>query len=192
MGNFNKSLKIHFGSYLISCLPSYINTVFFSLNELTIIVPSTHLAKVLLFLKGDLSSQFKSFIDLTAVDYPENRKRFEIVYILLSKKFNARIRVKSHVNEISPIKSVSGFYACANWPEREVWDMFGIPFFKHPDLRRLLTDYGFDGHALRKDFPLNGFASVRYDDTQKTVLYEGVELSQELRNYNFRSPWNNN
>lgn len=189
MSNFNKELKLNFGNYLVSCLPHYINTVLFSFNELTIVVPSTYINHVLSFLKNDLNSQFRELIDLTAVDYPENDKRFEVVYMLLSLKYNTRIRVKTHVNEMSALDSVQDIYPSANWMEREVWDMFGICFRNHPDLRRLLTDYGFEGHPLRKDFPLNGYTAVRYDDTQKIVLYEPTELAQEYRNFDFQSPW---
>ena len=139
---------------------------------------------------NNLNSQFEILIDLTAVDFPENDKRFEVVYMLLSLKYNTRIRVKTHVNEMTSLDSVSSLYSSANWVEREAWDMFGIFFKNHPDLRRLLTDYGFDGHPLRKDFPLNGYTAVRYDDTLKIVLYEGTELAQEYRNFDFLSPWN--
>lgn len=190
MLNFNKILKLNFGNYLVSCLPHYINTVLLVFNDLTIVVSSRYIYKVLSFLKNDLNSQFEILIDLTAVDFPENDKRFEVVYMLLSWKYNTRIRVKTHVNEMTSLDSVSSIYLSANWIEREVWDMFGICFKNHPDLRRLLTDYGFDGHPLRKDFPLNGYTSVRYDDTQKIVLYESTELAQEYRNFDFLSPWN--
>ncbi len=189
MTNFNKILKLNFGNYLVSCLPYYINTVLFALNDLTIVVSSRYINQVLLFLKNDLNSQFRVLVDLTAVDFPENDKRFEVVYMLLSLKYNVRIRVKTHVNEMSSLDSVSDIYLSANWLEREVWDMFGICFRNHPDLRRLLTDYGFDGHPLRKDFPLNGYTATRYDDTQKIILYELTELSQEYRNFDFQSPW---
>jgi NADH/F420H2 dehydrogenase subunit C len=189
MANFNKILKLNFGNYLVSCLPRYINTVLFAFNDLTIVVPSRYINRVLSFLKSDLNSQFRVLVDLTAVDFPENDKRFEVVYMLLSLKYNTRIRVKTHVNEMSSLDSVSNIYSSANWLEREVWDMFGISFRNHPDLRRLLTDYGFDGHPLRKDFPLNGYTAVRYDDTQKIVLYETTELAQEYRNFDFQSPW---
>ena len=190
MANFNKILKLNFGNYIVSCLPHYINTVLLVFNDLTIVVSSRYIYKVLSFLKNDLNSQFEILIDLTAVDFPENDKRFEVVYMLLSWKYNTRIRVKTHVNEMTSLDSVSSIYLSANWIEREVWDMFGICFKNHPDLRRLLTDYGFDGHPLRKDFPLNGYTSVRYDDTQKIVLYESTELAQEYRNFDFLSPWN--
>ena len=190
MLNFNKILKLNFGNYLVSCLPHYINTVLLVFNDLTIVVSSRYIYKVLSFLKNDLNSQFEILIDLTAVDFPENDKRFEVVYMLLSLKYNTRIRVKTHVNEMTSLDSVSSLYSSANWVEREAWDMFGICFKNHPDLRRLLTDYGFDGHPLRKDFPLNGYTAVRYDDTLKIVLYEDTELAQEYRNFDFLSPWN--
>jgi len=178
MNNFNKVLKLNYGNYLISCLPSYINTAFVMLNELTIIVSSSFIYNTLLFLKKDSNSLFNVLIDITAVDYPENDKRFEIFYFLLSLSYNTRIRVKTHINEMFPLQSVTKVYASANWSEREVWDMFGIYFKDHPDLRRLLTDYGFEGHPLRKDFPLNGYLAVRYDDTSKIILYETTELAQ--------------
>jgi NADH/F420H2 dehydrogenase subunit C len=191
MINYNKKLKLNFGNYLISCLPHYINTVFIAFNELTVIVQSNFIHQALSFLKNDSNSQFKVLVELTTVDYPENYKRFEVVYFLLSLKFNTRIKVKIHVNEMSPLDSVSDIFNSANWMEREVWDMFGICFYTHPDLRRILTDYGFDGHPLRKDFPLNGYSAVRYDDTQKIILYEATELSQEYRDFDFQSPWSN-
>ena len=190
MANFNKILKLNFGNYIVSCLPHYVNTVILVFNDLTIVVPSRYIYKVLSFLKNDLNSQFEILTDMTAVDYSENDKRFEVVYMLLRLKYNTRIRVKTHVNEMTSLDSVSSLYSSANWVEREAWDMFGIFFKNHPDLRRLLTDYGFDGHPLRKDFPLNGYTAVRYDDTLKIVLYEGTELAQEYRNFDFLSPWN--
>ena len=187
--NFSKVLKLDYGNYLISCLPNYINTITFSLKELTILVNSNDIHRVLSFLKKDTSSLFDMLIDITVIDYPENDKRFEVVYLLLSLSYNTRIKVKTHVNEMTYLKSASNIYSSANWAEREVWDMFGIYFKGHPDLRRILTDYGFEGHPLRKDFPLNGYTAVRYDDTRKIVLYESTELSQEYRNFDFQSPW---
>lgn len=187
--NFSKVLKLDYGNYLISCLPNYINTITFSLKELTILVNSNDIHKVLSFLKKDTSSLFDMLIDITVIDYPENDKRFEVVYLLLSLSYNTRIKIKTHVNEMTYLKSASNIYPSANWAEREVWDMFGIYFKDHPDLRRILTDYGFEGHPLRKDFPLNGYTAVRYDDTRKIVLYESTELSQEYRNFDFQSPW---
>lgn len=189
MINFNKILKLRYGNFLISCLPSFINTAFISLNELTIIVNSNYIFKVLSFLKNDSNSLFNVLIDITAVDYPENDKRFEVFYFLLSLPYNIRIRVKTHVTEMFPLQSVTKLFSSANWSEREVWDMFGIYFKGHPDLRRILSDYGFEGHSLRKDFPLNGYLSVRYDDTSKIILYEPTELAQNFRSFNFQSSW---
>jgi len=139
-----------------------------------------------------MSSQFKILSDLTAVDYIENKKRFEIVYILLSLKYNTRIRVKTYVDETVKVQSISSIYSCANWLEREVWDLFGVYFLNHSDLRRILTDYSFESYPLRKDFPLNGFISVRYDETNKIVVSEPTELMQDFRSFKFQSPWQNN
>jgi len=127
--------------------------------------------------------------DLCAVDYPERKARFEIVYNLISIRYNTRIRVKTSVDEVTPVDSVCDIFQAANWWEREVWDLFGVFFSNHPDLRRILTDYGFEGHPLRKDFPLSGYVEVRYDETQKRVVCEPVELSQEFRAFDFSSPW---
>lgn len=129
-------------------------------------------------------------MDVTAVDYPSRPQRFEVVYHLLSVKHNARLCVKTCVDEVHPVPSSVSVYPSAGWSEREVWDLFGVHFAGHPDLRRILTDYGFQGHPLRKDFPLSGYMEVRYDETQKRVLYEPVELSQEFRYFAFRTPWN--
>lgn len=187
--NFNKELKLNFADYLIKALPNCINSVFFSLNELTIIVNANSINDVLLFLKKDSNCLYQVLVDATAVDYPENDKRFEVVYMLLSLTYNTRIRVKTHVNEITSLDSAVNVFTCANWIEREIWDMFGIGFKDHPDLRRLLTDYGFEHHPLRKEFPINGYSAVRYDDTLKIVLYETTELAQEYRNFDFQSSW---
>ena len=173
----------------MACLPNFIYTALYSLNELTLTVDANYTKKTLDFLKNDLNSQFEVLVDFTVVDYPENKKRFEAVYFLLSITYNTRIRLKTHVNEMFLLESTTDLYKSANWSEREVWDMFGIPFNNHPDLRRVLTDYSFDGHPLRKDFPLNGFSAVRYDDTQKIIVYEETELAQEYRNFDFQSPW---
>jgi NADH/F420H2 dehydrogenase subunit C len=140
-------------------------------------------------LKNYVNTQFKVLIDLTAVDYPSRALRFEIVYNLLSVSYNARIRIKTCVDEITPVTSITELYSSAGWWEREVWDMFGIFFSNHPDLRRILTDYGFQGHPLRKDFPLTGFVEVRYDDSEKRVINEPVEITQEFRYFDFSSPW---
>jgi NADH-quinone oxidoreductase subunit C len=128
-------------------------------------------------------------VDVTAADYPEREERFEIVYNLLSLSHNQRIRLKTSTDENTPVPSVVGLFSAAGWFEREVWDMFGVFFTDHPDLRRLLTDYGFEGHPLRKDFPLTGYVEVRYDDEQKRVVYEPVKLTQDFRSFDFMSPW---
>jgi NADH-quinone oxidoreductase subunit C len=145
--------------------------------------------KVLTLLRNDHNCQFKQLVDLTAVDFPDQAERFQVVYNLLSLKQNQRIRVKLTTDERTPVASVSAVFSSAIWLEREAWDMFGILFSDHPDLRRILTDYGFEGHPLRKDFPLTGFKEVRYDEEQKRVVYEPVKLPQEFRRFDFMSPW---
>ena len=184
-----KNLNKNFGSSLIKKLPSSINTVQISNGELVIIVPHTLVFQVLSFLKLHTTTQYKVLADMTAIDYPEKEKRFEVVYNLLSVSFNSRIRVKTYVNEMTALPTVSSIFPCSNWLEREIWDMYGIYFTQHNDLRRILTDYGFEGHPLRKDFPLNGYISVRYDDVNKIVVCEPTELSQEFRTFNFQTPW---
>jgi NADH-quinone oxidoreductase subunit C len=141
------------------------------------------------FLRDDPSCLFVCFIDLTAVDYPNREKRFDVVTHLLSPKHNCRIRVKAQTDEMSPVASLTCLYPAANWFEREAYDLFGVFFSGHPDLRRLLTDYAFDGHPLRKDFPMTGYVEVRYDDDKKRVIYEPVRLNQEYRSFDFLSPW---
>jgi NADH/F420H2 dehydrogenase subunit C len=136
-----------------------------------------------------MNTQYKLLVDITAVDYPSRPLRFEVVYNLLSIQYNARIRIKTCVDEIKPLISSTGVFSSAGWWEREVWDMFGIFFSNHPDLRRILTDYGFQGHPLRKDFPLTGYVEVRYDDSEKRVVTESLELTQEFRFFDFSSPW---
>ncbi len=158
-------------------------------GEMSLTIARDDIIPVLRKLKDDPRLQFWSFIDLCGVDYPERDERFEVVYHLLSPRQNARIRIKLSTDEETPVPSVTGLYPGADWFEREAWDMYGILFTGHPDLRRLLTDYGFDGHPLRKDFPLTGYVEVRYDDELKRVVYEPVELRQEFRNFDFLSPW---
>jgi NADH-quinone oxidoreductase subunit C len=160
-----------------------------ALGELTIEVPATALVRILIYLRDDPSMQFKTLIDLCGVDFPERDQRFEVVYHLLSLKHNQRIRVKVKTDELTPVPSVTSVFASANWYEREAWDMYGIYFADHPDLRRILTDYGFDGHPLRKDFPQTGYVEMRYDDEQKRVIYEPVNLRQDWRSWDFLSPW---
>jgi NADH-quinone oxidoreductase subunit C len=158
-------------------------------DELTITVPAGEIVSVLQFLKRDARCLFHCFIDLCGADYPARPNRFDVVYHLLSLKQNQRIRVKVETDEITPVPSVVEVFPAANWFEREAYDLYGILFAEHPDLRRILTDYGFDGHPLRKDFPLTGFVEVRYDDEMKRVVYEPVKLAQEFRAFDFLSPW---
>lgn len=158
-------------------------------GELIFTIRREELRRFLTFLINDANCDFRQLMDICGVDYPERDERFEVVYNLLSLKHNFRLRVKLAVGEETPVDSVCGIFSGANWFEREVWDMYGIRFNDHPDLRRILTDYGFEGHPLRKDFPLTGFVEVRYDETQKRVVYEPVKLAQEFRNFDFTSPW---
>jgi NADH-quinone oxidoreductase subunit C len=158
-------------------------------GDLAVTVNAKDIVRVMAFLRDDERCQFVSFIDVTAVDWPSRERRFDVVYHLLSPKLNRRIRVKIEVAENEPVASIIGVYPGADWFERETYDLYGIPFTGHPDMRRLLTDYGFEGHPLRKDFPLTGFVEVRYDDEQKRVVYEPVRLAQEFRNFDFLSPW---
>jgi NADH-quinone oxidoreductase subunit C len=158
-------------------------------GELIFTVRRESLRRFMTFLLNDANCDFKMLISICGADYPEREERFDVVYHLLSLKHNHRIRVKVRTGESTPVDSVSGIFSAANWYEREVWDMYGILFDGHPDLRRILTDYGFEGHPLRKDFPLTGFVEVRYDEEQKRVVYEPVKLSQEFRNFDFISPW---
>jgi NADH-quinone oxidoreductase subunit C len=158
-------------------------------GELVFHVSRDSIVKVLTFLRDDVNCQFKMLMELCGVDFPEREDRFDIVYCLLSLTLNQRIRVKTQTNTNSAVPSVTGVFSAANWWEREAWDLFGIYFSDHPDLRRNLSDYGFEGHPLRKDFPLTGYVEVRYDDEQKRVVYEPVKLSQEFRNFDFLSPW---
>ena len=159
------------------------------LDELTIAVDSARILEALTFLRDDPACRFISFIDLCGVDYPGRERRFDVVYHLLSPRHNSRIRIKVEADETNPVPSCIPVFPCADWFEREAYDLYGILFSGHPDLRRILTDYGFDGHPLRKDFPLTGFVEVRYDDEQKRVVYERVKLQQEFRNFDFLSPW---
>ena len=158
-------------------------------GELRISCAVSDLLYVLKTLRDDPVLQFKQLSDLTAVDYPERAQRFEVVYQMLSLALNARVRVLTAVEDGDIVPSAIDLFASANWAEREVWDMFGIFFSGHPDLRRLLTDYGFEGHPLRKDFPLTGYVEVRYNDTERRVVYEPVHLTQEYRDFDFLSPW---
>ena len=158
-------------------------------GELTLIAEAPRILDVLTFLRDDPDCRFYAFIDITGADYPEREKRFEIIYHLLSPKHNVRVRVKLSTDEATPVPSAVSIFPGADWYEREIYDLFGVLFDGHPDLRRILTDYGFDGHPLRKDFPMTGFVEVRYDDEEKRVRYSPVRLTQEFREFDFLSPW---
>jgi NADH-quinone oxidoreductase subunit C len=160
-----------------------------SFGELTLTAEAAAINDVLAFLRDDADCRFVNFIDLTAADYPEREKRFEVVYHLLSPYKNTRVRVKVQADEATVVPSAIPSFPAANWFEREVYDLYGILFSGHPDLRRILTDYGFQGHPLRKDFPTTGYVEVRYDDEQKRVVYEPVKLVQEMRQFDYLSPW---
>ena len=158
-------------------------------SELIIYVDEGDLIEVIQFLKTNNKCKFRQLIDIAGVDYPDEEKRFQLIYLLLSHEYNLRIKVLVNVDEKQIIKSLTKIYPSANWMEREVFDMYGIKFKNHPDLRRILTDYGFKGHPLRKDFPLTGFNEVRYSEKEKKVIYEPVKLEQNYRNFDFESPW---
>ncbi|PPJ46960.1 NADH-quinone oxidoreductase subunit C [Rhizobium sp. KAs_5_22] len=158
-------------------------------GELTLTAKPENVIALLTFLRDDVQCGFVNLIDICGVDYPKRADRFDVVYHLLSPRQNLRIRVKVATNEDKPVPSACSVFPGADWFEREAWDMYGIMFTDHPDLRRILTDYGFEGHPLRKDFPTTGFVEVRYDDNAKRVVYEPVELKQEFRNFDFLSPW---
>ena len=173
----------------IQSVPKWIQHASVCKKEIVFLIYPQYVLPFTLFLRDHVNSQCKQLMDLTAVDYPTRNERFSVVYNLLSVQFNSRIRVKTFVDEITSVASVTQVFSCAAWWEREVWDMFGIFFYNHPDLRRILTDYGFKGHPLRKDFPLSGYVEVRYDDSEKRVITEAVELTQEFRFFDFASPW---
>jgi NADH-quinone oxidoreductase subunit C len=177
------------GDHLTASLGSDVERVETIRGEAILWVPASALVKVMTFLRDDTKCLFKMLVDICGVDYPEREQRFEVVYNLLSLKYNLRLRVKVAAAEDQPVPSVSGIHSVAGWFEREAWDLYGIYFSGHPDLRRILTDYGFEGHPLRKDFPLTGFVEVRYDIEQKRVIYEPVKLRQEFRTFDFQSPW---
>lgn len=176
-------------TYLGEKLPGRVTDAVFAYGELTISVATDNLIEVTSFLRDDSGCQFISIIDICGADYPSRVKRFDVVYHLLSPKQNLRIRIKVQADEETLVPSLTAVYPGADWYEREAYDLYGVLFSGHPDLRRILTDYGFEGHPLRKDFPLTGFVEVRYDDEAKRVIYEPVELKQEFRNFDFLSPW---
>jgi len=179
-----------FGQYAAQCLPKFIQKVQLTAgDELELLVSPEGILCVLDFLKGHHNAQFTSLVDIAGMDVPTRKYRFEIIYNLLSLRYNARCRVKTYTDELTPIDSCDGIFKAANWYEREIFDMFGVYFSGHPDLRRILTDYGFEGHPLRKDFPLSGYLEMRYDDELRRVVYEPVELSQEYRKFDLAAPW---
>ena len=177
------------GDKAAAALPGAVLDARQSFGELTLVAEPARIVEVLKFLRDDPGCQFIAFTDLCGADYPDREKRFEIVYHLLSPRLNKRIRVKISTDEATPVPSAIPAFPAADWFEREVYDLFGVLFEGHPDLRRILTDYGFDGHPLRKDFPMTGFVEVRYDDEEKRVVYDKVSLNQEFRQFDFMSPW---
>lgn len=177
------------GEHIAASLPDEVQAWSVSHGELVIEARREGIVRTMTFLRDDASCQFRLLMDLCGVDYPERPARFEVVYNLLSMKHNQRVRVKVATDEETPVPSIVPVFATANWYEREAWDLYGILFANHPDLRRILTDYGFEGHPLRKDFPLTGFVELRYDEEQKRVVYEPVTLTQEFRRFDFMSPW---
>ncbi|KAI4152267.1 MAG: hypothetical protein LQ340_003014 [Diploschistes diacapsis] len=180
----SKASDLHsYGQYLTSCLPKYIQQFSVWKDELTIYIPPAGVLPVFSFLKYHTAAEFTMVADITAVDYPTKDQRFEVVYNLLSVRHNSRIRVKTYADEATPVPSITSLYDGANWYEREVYDLFGVFFVGHPDLRRIMTDYGFDGHPLRKDFPLTGYTEIRYDEEKKRIVVEPLELSQAFRNF---------
>ncbi|GMM45477.1 hypothetical protein DAPK24_020520 [Pichia kluyveri] len=176
-----------FGTYIMGCLPKFVQQFSVWKDELIIYTSPSGLIPLTTFLKDHTSSQFKACMDVTAADYPNRTNRFDIVYDLLSVRFNSRIRVKTYTSEVRPIPSLVPLYPGNNWFERETYDMFGIFFEGHPDLRRILTDYGFEGYPLRKDFPTTGYTEVRYDSEKRRIVYEPLELTQAWRNFSVGS-----
>jgi NADH-quinone oxidoreductase subunit C len=176
------------GDYIEAALSEAVIAVELVGDELVVRVYRERIVRVLTFLRDDVNCQFKQLMDVCGADYPEREDRFEIVYNLLSLTHNQRVRVKVRTDAGSPVPTVTGVFNSAGWWERETWDMYGVYFRDHPDLRRILTDYGFEGYPLRKDFPLTGYVEVRYDDLEKRVVYEPVKLTQDFRSFDFLSP----
>jgi NADH-quinone oxidoreductase subunit C len=175
--------------YVRAALRDTVLAVTIAHDELAVVVERDAIVRALTFLRDDVNCQFKQLMDVCGVDHPGRAPRFDVVYNLLSLTHDRRIRLKVMTDEGEPVPTVTGVFQSANWFEREAWDLFGIYFRDHPDLRRILSDYGFQGHPLRKDFPLTGYVEVRYDDEQKRVVYEPVKLTQEFRTFDFLSPW---
>jgi NADH-quinone oxidoreductase subunit C len=177
------------GRSIAEALPSSVKGYSIAYHELTLSAEARDIVPLMRFLRDDPRCLFWNIVDVTAVDWPARERRFDVVYHLLSPKHNVRIRVKIETDETTPVDSIIEVFPGADWFEREVYDLYGVVFAGHPDMRRLLTDYGFEGHPLRKDFPLTGFVELRYDDELKRVVYEPVRLTQEFRNFDFLSPW---
>ncbi len=177
------------GRTIAGAMPSSVTGYAVAFRELTVTAQARDIVAVMRYLRDDPNCQFVNLTDITAVDWPGREQRFDVVYHLLSPKHNVRVRVKAPVAEDAPLPSIIEVFPGADWFERETYDLYGIVFTGHPDMRRILTDYGFEGHPLRKDFPLTGFVEVRYDDELKRVVYEPVRLTQEFRNFDFLSPW---
>jgi NADH-quinone oxidoreductase subunit C len=177
------------GRLIAEALPASVKGYAVAYHELTVQAAADDIVALMHFLRDDPRCLFWNIVDITAVDWPGRERRFDVVYHLLSPKHNVRVRVKVEVDEDAPLPSIIAVFPGADWFEREAYDLYGVVFSGHPDMRRLLTDYGFDGHPLRKDFPLTGFVEVRYDDELKRVVYAPVSLAQEFRNFDFLSPW---
>jgi NADH-quinone oxidoreductase subunit C len=177
------------GEMIAAAIPDAVVSNVVRNDQAIIMVKRDAIVAVLTKLRDDPVLHFEQLIDIAGVDYPDRQERFEVVYQLLSLKHNRRVRVKVTTDETTAVPSVSGVYSSAGWYEREAWDLFGVYFSDHPDLRRILTDYGFEGHPMRKDFPLTGYVEVRYDEEQRRVVYEPVKLKQEFRSFDFLSPW---
>ncbi len=177
------------GTYIAGKLGTSVTSSEVSFGELTLHADAAHINDLLIFLRDDTECRFVCFIDICGADYPEREKRFDVVYHLLSPYKNSRVRVKVRADEETQVPSAISVFPAANWYERETFDLYGILFSGHPDLRRILTDYGFSGHPLRKDFPVTGYVEVRYDDEAKRVVYEPVKLVQEFRQFDYLSPW---
>ena len=180
---------VDLAAHIESRMPDAVRSTQIHVGELTVLAERDHILALLRFLRDDQQCNFETLIDICGVDYPERNERFEVVYHLLSMRMNHRIRIRIRTDEETAVPSSVPVWPAANWFEREAFDMYGIQFSDHPDLRRILTDYGFEGFPLRKDFPLTGHYEVRFDDLEKRVIYEPVNLTQEYRNFDFLSPW---
>jgi NADH dehydrogenase (ubiquinone) Fe-S protein 3 len=185
-----KEKVANFGLYVATCLPKFVQQVQFAGgDELELLIHPDGVIPVLSFLKGHHSAQFTNFIFACGVDVPTRKNRFEVVYALLSVRYNARIRVRTYTDEVAPLESACSVFSGAEWYEREIYDMYGVWFNNHPDLRRILTDYGFEGHPQRKDFPLTGYVELRYDPELLRAVYEPTEMTQEFRKFDLDTPW---